>query len=282
MVPGFARSISLSLSPSHKNNQVSYHIRSVSLPCASHPFISHIEEQILTVRSWTTIRDDSTVWIESGVAQIESLQAVLEDFLHLSKTQEALTHASSTEGLLDDFLLLADVYGSFISNIVNLKQHQAEVKSAIRRGDKVSLATCQRSQRRVEKEISQLASSLKNTTKCRPLGFGSNAVESEIFGILIDAINATTSASMALFTEVVVMSAGASLSKTSSSLQMFKRLSTRNSSIKSNVSNEDLFVMERLEELEGCIENIEGCSQRVFRSLLNLRVSLLNISTPSL
>ncbi|KAJ3672351.1 hypothetical protein LUZ60_007072 [Juncus effusus] len=262
--------------------KASYHIRSVNLPCPTHPFISHLQEQIHAVRSWATNRDDSTVWIESSVAQIESLQAGLEDFLRLSKTQKALTHESSTEGLLDYFLLLADVYGSFISTIVNLKQHQSEVKSAIRRGDKISLTTCLRSQRRVEKEMSQLASSLKNTTICRPLVFGPNAVQTEIVGILIEAINATSAASTAVFIGVVMMSAAASLTKTSSSLQMFKRLSTRNSSIKSIVSNEDLFVMEILEELEGCIENVEGCSERVFRSLVNLRVLLLNISTPSL
>lgn len=38
-------------------------------------------------------------------------------------------------------------------------------------------------------------------------------------------------------------------------------------------------LMERLEELEECIEELENGSDKVFRSLLQTRVALLNIHT---
>ncbi|KAJ3672353.1 hypothetical protein LUZ60_007074 [Juncus effusus] len=280
MIPSFSRSISLPLSPRHKNNKkASYHVRSVSLPCRSHPLISHLEEQIRAVRSWAANPDQgSMAWIESGLAKIQTLQIALEEFLHLSQTQETLSHAPSTQYFLDDFLLLADVYGSFISTIVNLKQHQSVVQSSIRRGDKISLATCLRSQKRVEKEISQLAYSLKRSTnnKYRSLGFGSNAVEAEIDGILMEAISATSAASMALFMGVMVISA--SSSKSYSAMNSFKKLGLTSSNF---VKNEFVDI-ERLEELDMCIGNVENGSASVFRSVLNSRVLLLNISTPSL
>ncbi|KAJ4806252.1 DUF241 domain protein (DUF241) [Rhynchospora pubera] len=285
MVTGFSRSISLPLSPrrSSKNSSAaSYHIRSVSLPCRSHPLISHLEEQIQAVRSWAANADGSSSWIETGLFQIETLLMAIKEFLHRSQTQEILCHAISTEGLLDDVLLLADIYGSFVSAIVTLKQHQAEVQSAIRRADKICLVSALRSQRHVEKETAQLAMCLKNVSKCRSLGFASGASEVEIAGILVEAVNATAVASVAVFSGVAAMSATTSSTKTWSTMRSFKKLAC-NSLTKNNVSDDDEFsIVEKLEEFEMCIRNVETCSERVFRRLINLRVSLLNISTPTL
>lgn len=286
MVPGFNRSISLPLSPSRsaKNARAaaSYHIRSVSLPCRSHPLISHLEEQIRVVRSWVASSDGSSVWIETGLAQIKTIQTSIKEFLQLSQTQEILCRATSTKGLLDDFLVLADIYGSFVSAVVTLKQHQADVQSAIRRADKICLVSALRSQRQVEKEIAQLVLCLKNNvSKCRHLGHASNASEAEIAGILAEAVSTTAVASMSVFSGVVAMSATTSSTKTCSTMRSFKKLAF-NSLAKSMVSDEEFSVVEKLEEMEVCIRNVERCSERVFRSLISLRVSLLNISTPSL
>ena len=284
MVPGFSRSISLTLSPSHsvKNSRAaSYHKRSASLPCRSHPIISHLEEQIRAIRSWSANPDASSVWIEAGLAQIEALLTALEDFLHLCQTQEVLRCATSTESLLDKFLLLADIYGSFVSTLVTLKQHQCEVQSAIRRADKISLISAIRSQRHSEKKIAQLASCLKNVSKCRPLGLTSDASEAEITGILVEAVSATAVASMDVFLGVAAMSASASSTKTSSTMRLFRKL-VLNSLSNSRVYDEEFSVAEKLEELDVSIGNVEHYSERVFRKLINLRVSLLNISTSSL
>jgi Arabidopsis protein of unknown function len=288
MVPGFNRSISLPLSPSRSAKNAcaaaAYHIRSVSLPCHSHPLISHLEEQIRVVRSWVASSDGSSAWIETGLAQIETLQTSIKEFLQLSKTQEILCRATATEGLLEDFLVLADIYGSFVSAVVTLKQHQADVQSAIRRADKICLVSALRSQRQVEKEISQLVLCLKNASKSRLLGLSSDVSEAEIAGILAEAVSATAIASMAAFSGVVglvAMPASASSAKTCSAMRSFKKLAF-NSLAKSMVSDEEFNVVEKLEDIEACVRNVESGSERVFRSLISLRVSLLNISTPSL
>lgn len=263
MVPGFSRSFSLPLSPrcTAKNARAaSYHIRSVSLPCRSHPLISQLEEQIRAVRSWAVSSDGSSVWVVTGLAQIEILQTAVKKFLHLSQKQEILSHAASTEGLLEDFLLLADIYGSFVTAVVTLKQHQAEVQSAIRRADKICLVSALRSQRHVEKEIAQLVLCLKNVSKCRLHCSVSDASEAEIAGILTEAVSATAVATMAVFSRFVGMSTA-----TSSTMRSFKKLASN--------------VVEKLEEAEEFIRNVESCSERVFRSLISLRVSLLNITT---
>ncbi|KAJ4776469.1 DUF241 domain protein (DUF241) [Rhynchospora pubera] len=282
MVSGFSRSISLPLSPSRsgKNSRAaSHHVRSVSLPCQSHPIISNLVEQIQAIRSFSANPEAS--YIKAGLGQIEVVLTSLEEFLHLGQTQETLSQAASTDSLLEDFLLLADIYSSFISTIATLKQHQAEIQSALSRADKICLVSALKSQRFVEKDIAQLTSSLKNISQPRPFALASNASEAEITGIMAEAVSTTAVASMALFSGVVAMSAAPSSTKTSSMTRLFRKLAL-NSSSNSRVSDEEFGVAEKFEQLEVCVGNVESCSERVFRRLINLRVSLLNISTPLL
>ncbi|XP_078161796.1 uncharacterized protein LOC144557142 [Carex rostrata] len=274
MAPGFVRSISLPLSPSHK--KASYHVRSVSLPCRSHPLISNLEEQIQAVRSWTANPDRSLSWIEAGLAKIEMLHIALEDFLQLTQTQETLRQATSLDQLLDDILQLVDTYDSFVLTIVNLKQCNSEAQSSVRRQDGVQMSSSLRSQRKIEKEMSQLTSALRGLTKCRNLAPASDAKELEIAGIMMEAIRTTAFASIALFTETRALS-----TKATTALKPFRKLMV-NSNATKRATKEEINAMGELEEFEKCISNVECCTERVFRSLICIRVSLLNITAPSL
>jgi Arabidopsis protein of unknown function len=160
MIPEFNRSISLPLNPMPKA-QSTYHVRLVSLPSQSNHRIYHLEEQILAVRAWAAGSDGSLAWIEAGLSQIELLQLALNDFLNLSETKNVLQRGTaSTECLLDNLLYLVDLYGSFPSATVTLKQQTFEVQSAFRRCDSNRLVSSLKSQRKTEKELRRLASSL--------------------------------------------------------------------------------------------------------------------------
>jgi Arabidopsis protein of unknown function len=281
MAPGFIRSTSLPLSPSHK--KASYHVRSVSLPCQSHPLISNLDEQIRVVRSWAANPEGSSAWIEAGLAHIEQLQIALDDFLQLSQTQETLQQASSLDQLLDDLLQLVDAYGSFVSTILNLKECHSNVQSAFRRRDEDGMTSFLRSQRKVEKEIAQLASGLRTICKCRHLALSSDTKEIEIAGIVMEAIAATALASMAIFTRVGSLSENAPLKKSSGTMKSLKKLVISSSFMKRAAGKqEDIGTVEKFEELNECIRNSECFAERVFRSLINSRVSLLNIMTSHL
>ncbi|KAJ4775409.1 DUF241 domain protein (DUF241) [Rhynchospora pubera] len=274
MAPGFARSISLPLSPTHK--KASYHVRSVSLPCRSHPLISNLEEQIRGIRSWAATTEGSLAWIETGLMQIELLHTALEDFLQLSQTQETLQQSASVDLLLDDLLEQIDTYESFVSTIVDLKQCNSEVQSAIRRQDEVQMISSLRTHRHVEKEITRLTSVLKGLSKCRHFALASDAKELEIAGIVMEAISATAFASMALFMGIQALSA-----KATTGLKPSKNLMVHLFG-KKRPTEEEINTLERLQEFVNCIRNVECCSKRVFRSLTCIRVSILNITTPLL
>ncbi|KAJ1692572.1 hypothetical protein LUZ63_009270 [Rhynchospora breviuscula] len=273
MAPGFARSVSLPLSPSQK--KASFHVRSVSLPCQSHPIISNLEEQIQTVQSWATNPERSSAWIVAGLVQIDLLHTALEDFLQLSQTQETLQQSASVDQVLDDMLQLVDFYGSFLSYIGTLKQCNSEMQSALRRQDGVQMASSLRSQLRVEKEMAQLASGFRRMTKCNHLSLSSDAKELEI---VMEAICTTAFASMTVFMGVGALSAAASSTKMTSAMKSLKRLAI-NTSLKKRAT--DVESLERLEELEENIRDIEFSSERLLKSLINSRISLLNIRTSS-
>ncbi|XP_078161798.1 uncharacterized protein LOC144557144 [Carex rostrata] len=265
------------MAPTWHRGRVSGHVRSVSLPCQSHPLIANLQEQIRTVQSWTDSADASLAWIKAGLSQIELLMAAVNDFVHLSETKTVLQHAtSSMECLLKLFLYLVDSYSSLLSDIVTLMQHQFEVQSALRRHDSPLLASSLKSQRRIEKNLSHLMVSLRTAGKCPSLLLASNVPEAEIFEVLKEAIGATSAASVVLFNRVVAMFSAASTSAASSILYTINPF-------KKKISNEETekLIYVKFQELEECVRIVESGSERVMRTLVNNRVALLNIQSNS-
>ncbi|XP_064986824.1 uncharacterized protein LOC135625667 [Musa acuminata AAA Group] len=260
MVFGFRFSFSLSsLSPGAnpcRRRDAPHHMRSTSLPC---PVLSPLLDEIRSLRS-SPRRD--------GFARINRLLAALDDLLHLPRTRDTLRRRPAwADRLFDDFLRLADAHGSFLSDAIALKQHLSEGRTAIRRGDPVRLASAARSHRRVEKEIAGLASSIKDLARSPTLAPGIGP-DSEIAGIVAEAVAATAATSTEVFLSV---SGWGSLM-----VWAMKRPS------KKGLEEAEMVAMEKLEELMERIEGLEDGSGRVFRSLVNTRVTLLNMLTPSL
>ena len=248
-----------------------YHARSVSLPCRSHPILAHLHTHIRAVRAWA--QDPTSA--AQGLAHVDALHAALGDLLDLPEAQAALSAGAANDRLLDAFLRLADAHGSFQEAVVDLKRDVAEALAAIRRRDGARLASALRSQRRAGKEMARLAGAAKDGGACaRPsrLGGGS-AAEVEVAGLLAEAAAATASASAALFNTVAAMSASASAAACSC-----KRTAALMCLIK-KVPKEEKETMALMERLEECIDELESGSEKVFRSLVQTRVALLNVHT---
>ncbi|XP_078161799.1 uncharacterized protein LOC144557145 [Carex rostrata] len=256
MVPRFSHSISLPMS-TWQRGRATCHVRSVSLPCQSHPLIANLQEQIGTVRSWAASADASLDWIEAGLSQIEVLVLAVNDFLNLSDTKTVLQHAtSSTECLLETFFSISN--------------------SALRRHDSALLASSLKSHKRIEKDLSHLTVSLRTATKGLSLLLASNAPNAEMFGVLKEAIGATSASSVVLFNRVVAISAAASTSATSPALCTIKHLKKKISS-----GERVKLIYAKYEELDECVRIVESGSQRMLRILVNSRLALLNIQSNS-
>ncbi|XP_062178804.1 uncharacterized protein LOC133883480 [Phragmites australis] len=275
MAPSFGRSISFPLSParSFKPRAAACHVRSISLPCRSHPLLAHLQTQIAAVRSWAT----SPTAPSSGLAHIDALHAVLAELLVLPEVQDAVCGATpASDRLLDAYILLADAHRGFQETLLALKRDVADVRAALRRRDAARLASAARSQRRNEKELARHAAAVSSGTvaKCARLGLGgATAEETEIAVALMEAAAASAAASATVFSAAASMSAAASSSKTTAAFAAFaKKAAPETTEV----------VPEKLVELEKCIDECESGSEMVFRSIVRTRVSLLNIRTPAI
>ncbi|URD86534.1 hypothetical protein MUK42_26881 [Musa troglodytarum] len=284
MISGFRRSLSLSgLSPNasparRRPRDAPRHARSASLPSRSQPALSLIQDEIRSLRSGTA----------SDLERIDRLLAALDDLLRLSRIQDPLRRRPAlADRLLDGFLRLLDAQGSFRSAVLALGQHHAEACTAVRRRDPVRLASAARSLRRAEKEFVLLASAIKDLTRCPPFTPGlwadEDAAEAEVAGIVTEAVAATAAAMSAVYLGIAAVSSAAAsaaaAASTSKESWMVWALRRPSPSKKREAEEAEMGAMEKLEER---MEGLEEGSERVYRSLVSIRVALLNALTPSL
>nr|CAB3469072.1 unnamed protein product [Digitaria exilis] len=268
------------------------HVRSASVPCYTHPLLMHVDDQLLALRSWTSNPGQNPL----SLAHVRALLCVLDELLHLPLAQDALLRGGA-DGLLDGFLVLADAFGSFLAALVALRQHASELRAAVRRRDAAKLASAARAQRQVGKELDQLASAVaRDAARCARDSLavssfsstcGGAAGELEISRTVAEAVNDTAIASASVFAEVgaVADAAAALASPVSSSpkkrLPPLVNTSSRSSKVRPASEQREAVALGKLHELEQCIRELESESEKVFRSLVQTRVSLLNIHTPT-
>ncbi|KAF0902169.1 hypothetical protein E2562_014417 [Oryza meyeriana var. granulata] len=259
------------------------HVRSASVPCHSHPLLTHVDDQLLALRSWTSNPGDNPL----SLAHVRALLCVLDELLHLPLAAAA----ASTDRLLHGFLVLADAFGTFLSALLALRQHAAELQAAVRRRDQPKIASAARAQRQVDKELAQLAATVaREASRCARPGVATcsdhaGATELEVARTVAEAINDTAVASASVFMEVSSLADAAAATAaeppTKKRLPPLMQASSRSKKQASCEEQRELAALQKLKELEQCIGELESESEKVFRSLVQARVSLLNIHTPT-
>ncbi|XP_043709140.1 uncharacterized protein LOC122658283 [Telopea speciosissima] len=301
MVAGFRRSLSFS-TPSPRRSpppEKSYHVRSISLPCKSHPLISQLKDKINELRKWeseseaaaTTTGFSSSACLCNGLSHLKNVQDCLDDLLHLPQTQESLRRRSDwVENLLEDFLRFVDVYGIFRAALLSLKEQHLAAQVSIRRRDESNIASYVKSSKRKDKEMRKLASIVRRIGKCSSpaLVSVSSDSDSELAAVLRDVNQVTVSVSVTLFNGISSSSGSwmtgwrAQKIKKEKGIWEFeeaKLQSLRWLRKKGDEEEVRMSLISRLQALDDCIGGIESGSEKVFRSLMNTRVSLLNILT---
>ncbi|KAL6603335.1 hypothetical protein ACP70R_043696 [Stipagrostis hirtigluma subsp. patula] len=262
------------------------HVRSASVPCHhSHPLLMHVDDQLRALRSWTCNPGQNPL----SLAHVRALLCVLDELLHLPLAQGALARgaAACADGLLDGFLVLADAFGSFLAALLALRQHASELRAAVRRRDAAKLASAARAQRQAAKELEQLAAAAaREAARCARASLqASAAAELEVARTVAEAINDTAVASASVFLEVGSVADAAVTLAVAPSSSKKQRLTLVNGSSRSKTpaseEQREFMALEKLQELEQCIGELESESEKVFRSLVQTRVSLLNIHTPT-
>ncbi|CAL9155182.1 uncharacterized protein LOC135587536 [Musa acuminata AAA Group] len=290
----------------------SFRTRCISLPSRSHPIATHLADDLHAVLSWPPAPSSSSAavhWLSDGLARLHLLLAGLYDVLQLPQAHDPLRcrHRRRSPALadrfLDDFLRLADAHGSFRAAAIALKQHLAAAQVAIRRRDVQRLQPCLRALRRAGKGLADLAASVREIRRRPPTASAAGAVtdaeEVEVARVMWEVAVAAADASRVVFLGVAQMSMAAAeaaeaVTCRSAWAAAVLRWRDRGRSKSSNkkVLREEVMTekeerewrrtaLERLGAAEDGMESLESGCELVFKSLVNIRVTLLNVITPA-
>lgn len=300
MVRVFRRSLSFpnkipNLPP--KPPAFSHHTRSISLPTRSHPLVSQLRDSIAELESWSSNDSSNRTsdWLCTGLARLRAVHESMDDILQLPQTLETLSqHRQLIEKLLEDLLRFVDAYGIFRTSIMALKEEQAAAQVAVRKKDERRIGYYHRSLRRISREMRGLVSTVRSIEK-NGISIPRHMVgpDAELVSVILSGVEVTVKVSVALFNGI---SASFTPRTPSSPWMVFKvKREKKGGAVDESIeelreANVDRLlrglrkmedeevkaVLRRMQELEGCVGGIECESERVFRSLISTRVSLLN------
>ncbi|KAI3980614.1 hypothetical protein MKX01_025179 [Papaver californicum] len=233
----------------------------------------------------------TSAWLNEGLIMLKNVHDSFGDLLHLSQTQDSFRQ---------DYLRFVDVHGIFRASIVSLKEEQLKVEIAIRRNNESMVSLYARERNKINKNMMKIVSSNVRFTGKYSIPVTtmveSNYGDFELSSVLKYVNDVTQMVTMCL---IKGLSSSIEIKRNSwKNLKNLwnnkKKVSDKEEGIKEVVEVIERLselriyvegdknrskVLEKLEHLDECIEEIENGSGKVFRSLINTRVSLLNILT---
>ncbi|KAF5740934.1 hypothetical protein HS088_TW11G01016 [Tripterygium wilfordii] len=294
MVGVFSRSFSFpnKINPNRPSKPpISHHTRCVSLPCRSHPLISHLKDEINDLKSWSNSKPETrnSAWICDGLSRLKDLHDSLDDLLQIPQTQESLRRQPYlVENLLEDFLKFVDVYGIFRTSVLSFNEEVTASQVGIRKRDDLKAALYIKARKRLIIEMNKLVSTVRSISVPAPALI--TVGDAEVAGVTGDVVEVTALVSTTLFNGISSSfgarkswRSGLGLSKkvkVEGGIEEFEKIGAESLlELKKKKDEEIKMVLKRMQELESCIGRIESCSERVFRGLIKSKVSLLNTLT---
>ncbi|XP_073032995.1 uncharacterized protein [Primulina eburnea] len=298
MVTNFRRSLSFQNHTSHNSSKPkkTLHARSASLPCPSHPIIFQLRDKIDDLNDWATSESGlrTSAWLCDGLIRMKMVHDSMDDLLQLPQTRESLRggghYPDLMEKLLEHLLRFVEVYSMFQTLVLRLKEEYSAAQIAVRRRDDSKIVVHSKNLNRIGKEISNLVCNFHSIRKpIMPVG-SSHDEEAELIEVINDVIKATIVISATVFGGISNSSTfrkpssiGLSFKKKGKSEEGIRELEEINlddlSGLRKKKEEDMKNVSKKMHEMEDCIVDIEGSGERVFRSLINSRVSLLNVLT---
>ncbi|CAN6480856.1 unnamed protein product [Victoria cruziana] len=133
-----------------------FHNRSTSFPCKSHPNLARVQECLHLVKAWETC-PSRKAQLATRFGHLKDLYASVNAFLQLPLTQQALCGKESlVRELMDDFLCLMDACGLVKDSLQQTREQHQSLRSMLRRGDSglgAGICAYRCSRKRMKKEM---------------------------------------------------------------------------------------------------------------------------------
>jgi len=283
-----------------------YSVRSISLPSRFHPSTIRVHEELNKLKTWEGTSTSTSTSIQTGLSLIEELYISLEDLLNMPSTQQVISHhrdEKCIEEVLDSSMRILDICGITRDTIIQIKENVQALHSCLRRrkGDSSverSVEEYKFFTKKMKKNLTKLITSLKHMDSkfgvsqileldhhlCSIIRVFREVITMNlsVFQFILSFLNVSSSKSKATKWLMVakLMHKGVITSEDNSEnineLQWVEAtLSTLLS--ESTIGEKFQAAHERLEALENAIESIENGLENLFRHLIKIRSSLLNI-----
>ncbi|CAK8569263.1 unnamed protein product [Lathyrus sativus] len=285
------------------NTQSNFHGRSISLPSRPHPLILKCNQHLEALLR--SSNETSSYSLCHKIDGLRDLIECVENLIQLPLTQDVLVHNQHQENwvnnLLDGSLRLLDVCSAAKDAVIHTKECTRELQSIIRRRGGGTEVTAEAkkfltSRKVVKKAVSKALTNMKvNTKRCNLLSTNQDHQTVALIKLFHDVEVATLST----FQTILQYISGTTQSKSNSwgsisKLMQPKRVACSLLTDESEFSQVDValqsFVFTKtrkvegindlqnhLEKTESCIQDLEQGLEFLFRRLIKIRVSLLNI-----
>ncbi|KAF8095541.1 hypothetical protein N665_0330s0023 [Sinapis alba] len=269
-------------------------LRSISLTSRSHPSTIGIERALSKVETINATTNSSES-ILMGLASVEDLYDCVEEFLKMGSTQRVMSSDGSefVEKMLDESLRLMDTCNASRDLMAETQEHVREIQSCVRRkkvaggggggGDQldVAISSFVGFRKNMRKEAKKLLGSLKK------IDGGSSSYDNEHLVAVIDVMRRVVSVSVVVLKSLLVFLPGrqSNMKKKLASLLVKKKynndatkneLDTLDDAICGDFCSYD-DLQKKLVEVEVSIGGFEKSLEGLFRRLIRIRASLLNI-----
>ena len=291
-------------------------VRSISLPSRSHPNSLKIEAQLTKLRAWESSTNPlSADTIQMSLTRLAELFNCIQELIHSPLTQQAFhhQHLSQVEEALEGSVALLDVLSRVRDLFLTMKGHVQELQSVIRRrgardssmGSNVHAYISFR--KKTKKEITKSIRILKrmeifNVNGSYRPGRDVDNHLSYLIEVIREAraVTSSISRSLLLFLSMPEMKTNTGGWSIISKLMLSGLLaSDRSQKTFNEVENVDIAlcslqgqirkndakvdvqeVQRRFETLDACINCFDAKLDRMFRCLIQNRLSLLNLVSP--
>ncbi|OIW09633.1 hypothetical protein TanjilG_28232 [Lupinus angustifolius] len=281
-----------------------YNIRSISLPCRSHPSTVIVEEELNKFKTWEATCTSFSISI--GLSLLEDLYVGLDDLLNMASTQHVITQHKGekcVEEVLDGSMRILDICGITRDTLLQIKENVQALHSSLRRrkGEskiEESVGQYNAFMKKMKKNVKKLIKSLRQMDS--KFGVSSLLDFDHHLSCVIRVLREVILMNLSIFQLLLsFLTMSSTKSKATKWFLLGKIVHKRVITCEDNLENvNELECVEEvlstllnegtngekmqatneiLEALENVIESLENSLERVFRIMIRSRSSLLNI-----